>query len=190
MMRPDGRAWCLGDDVDTDAITPAQYVVKNDPTVWAKHALEHVRPDFAAGVRAGDFLVAGHTFGSGSSREHSAIALRETRLAAVIAESFARNFYRNAFNNGLLALEVPGVLSLISDGDQLHLDLKNMAIINRTRDVQIPHTAVPPFLLDMHRSGGLVPWLLSTGGEWDISSQPSPQGAHDDRANAMTGRQA
>lgn len=96
-----GRAWCFADDVDTDVIIAVKHLTKPDPAYWAQHVLELARPEFAAEVEKGDVVVAGHSFGSGSSREHAAIALREAGLRAVIAESFARNFYRNAFNNGL-----------------------------------------------------------------------------------------
>lgn len=154
-----GRAWRFGDDVDTDAITPAKYLARSDPAYWAEHVLEAVRPEFAAEVAPGDIVVAGHTFGSGSSREHAAVALAEAGVSAVVAESFSRIFLRNAFNNGLPALEAPGVSELVEDGDRLEVDLVAGRLRDVTRERSLDLVPVPRFLVEMCEAGGLIAWL-------------------------------
>ncbi len=159
-----GCAWTFGDDVDTDAIIPAMYLVGQDPAFWAAHIMEGVTSDFSRRVRDGDFIVAGRSFGSGSSREHAAIGLRHAGVRAVFAESFARNFYRNAFNNGLIALEVPGVSAFAETGDGLEFALESGRLRNTRTAQEIAGTPLPPFLMEMVAEGGLVAWLLSGHG--------------------------
>ncbi len=165
-----GMAWTFGDDVDTDAIIPSMYLVDRDPSVWAAHIMEGVMPDFSRRVEAGDFVVAGRSFGSGSSREHAAIGLRHAGVAAVFAESIARNFYRNAFNNGLVALEVPGIAGFARTGDRLEVDLEHGRVRNVRTQAEIQATPLPAFLMDMVAQGGLLPWLLAGGG-WRRTDQ-------------------
>ncbi len=165
-----GRAWTFGDDVDTDAIIPSMYLVHQDPGVWAAHIMEGVMPDFAHRVAQGDFVVAGRSFGSGSSREHAAIGLRQAGVWAVFAESFARNFYRNAFNNGLIAMEVPGISHFAKTGDELELALESGRLCNARSQEEILATPLPPFLMEMVAQGGLIAWLLSGGG-WERTGQ-------------------
>ncbi len=160
----EGTAWAFGDDVDTDAIIPSMYLVDRDPAVWAHHIMEGVLPDFSGRIKTGDFIVAGRSFGSGSSREHAAIGLRQAGVAAVFAESFARNFYRNAFNNGLIALEVPGIAGFAETGDRLEVALESGRLRNSRTQAEIQATPLPPFLMEMVAQGGLVPWLLAGGG--------------------------
>lgn len=169
MSAIEGRSWVVGDDVDTDAITPSKYLVSQDPGFWASHVLENLRPEFASGVRPGDILVAGHSFGSGSSREHAPIAVRTAGISAVIAGSFARNFYRSAFNNGLIVLEVPGVLEHVTEGDRLRVDLASGEVSNLTRGTRIQAKPVPRFLIEICEAGGLIPWLSAHGG-WDVAT--------------------
>jgi 3-isopropylmalate dehydratase small subunit len=159
MMVLRGRAWRFGDDVDTDAITPAKYLANSDPSYWAQHVLEAVRPEFAREVAPGDIVVAGHTFGSGSSREHAAIALATAGASAVVAESFSRIFLRNAFNNGLPALEVPGVSALVGDGDTVEIDVAAGVLVDVTRGRSLEVVPIPAFLVEMCDAGGLIPWL-------------------------------
>lgn len=161
-----GRAWVFGDDVNTDLIIPSAYLVHPDPALWAQHAMEPIRPNFASGVRPGDFVIAGRSFGSGSSREHAAIALKVAGIVAVFAESVARNFYRNAFNNGLIVVEVPGVSAFARDGDGFVLDLESWRLTSEMTEQYISMQRLPPFLLNMADEGGLVPWLLASGGNW------------------------
>ena len=165
-----GKAWKYGDDVDTDAIIPSMYLVHQDPEVWAAHVMEGAMPDFARRVAQGDFVVAGRSFGSGSSREHAAIGLRQAGVRAVLAESFARNFYRNAFNNGLIAMEVPGMSDFAETGDELELRLESGRLRNARSREEIQGTPLPPFLMEMVAEGGLVAWLLSGGG-WERTGQ-------------------
>lgn len=154
-----GRAWCFGDDLDTDAITPAKYLANSDPAHWAKHVLEAVRPEFSRDVAPGDMVVAGHTFGSGSSREHAAIAIATAGASAVVAESFSRIFLRNAFNNGLPAVEAPGVSELVEDGDTIELDLTAGVLRDVTRGHSLDLAPIPAFLVEMCEAGGLIAWL-------------------------------
>lgn len=162
-----GQAWTFGDDIDTDAIIGAEHLVRNDPAVWAEHVLEAVRPGFARRVRPGDLVVAGRSFGSGSSREHAASALRSTGIGAVLAESFARNFYRNGFNNGLMLVEVPGISAVVSDGDTLTLDTTRWTL-QPDRGTALACRPLPRFLVAMCRAGGLAPWLVGNGLSWSV----------------------
>ncbi len=162
-----GRAWKFGDDIDTDAIIGAEHLVRNNPAIWAEHVLEKARPEFARAVRPGDLLVAGRSFGSGSSREHAASALKSTGISAVLAESFARNFYRNGFNNGLMLVEVPGISAAVSDGDTLTLDTTRWTI-RPDRGLALACRPLPRFLVAMCHAGGLAPWLVGNGLSWSV----------------------
>ena len=164
-----GRAWRFGDDIDTDVILGAKYLSRSDPTLWAEHVLEFVRPEFAGSIKRGDLIVAGHGFGSGSSREHAAIALRHAGIGAILAESFSRTFYRNAVNNGLLVAEVHGICDAVTDGDMLEVDFAAGTIRNSTSGSSLRCTSIPLFLLDMCEAGGLIPWLRANGGEWNVT---------------------
>lgn len=151
------RAWVLGDDVDTDAIAPGR-VMKSGIEVIARHCLESLAPGFSSGVRAGDFVVAGRNFGAGSSREQAPAALKHLGVAALIAESFAGLFYRNALNLGLPAL-VCADARRIRDGDELEVDFARSTIANRSTGEQLSFEPIPPHLLEMVRDGGLLPHL-------------------------------
>lgn len=150
------RAWRLPPDVDTDALAPGRWM-QHGVDVIAQHCLEALRPDFAAGVRPGDVVVAGANFGIGSSREQAAAALRHLGIAAVIAPSFAGLFLRNAFNLGLLLLTCPGC-EAIADGECIAFDAHAGTVTRR--DGSVLRTApIPGFLLDMVEAGGLLPQL-------------------------------
>lgn len=155
--RTTGRAWVLGDDIDTDVLAPGLYM-KSPLAELASHCLETVAPDFAAHVRPGDVIVAGRNFGMGSSREQAAEALKHLGIAAVVAESFAGIFYRNAINLGLPAVTCDHV-SEISDGDHVAVDPEAGRIDNTTTDTIIPCETIPDHLMTMIRDGGLVPHL-------------------------------
>ena len=152
-----GRAWLLGDDVDTDQLAPGPYL-KAPLEELARHCMEATRPDFAGGVAPGDVVVGGHNFGLGSSREQAAQVLHHLGVAAVLATSFGGIFYRNALNFGLLALVCPGVAAIQAD-DRLAVDADNAVVHNVTRNESYATEPVPPHLLAMVRDGGLVAHL-------------------------------
>jgi 3-isopropylmalate/(R)-2-methylmalate dehydratase small subunit len=150
------RAWRFGADIDTDAMAPGAWM-QHGIEVIAQHCLESVRPEFAAGVRPGDVLVAGPHFGIGSSREQAAAALRHLGVAAVIAPSFAGLFFRNAFNLGLLLLTCPGC-ERIAEGENVAIDARAGRVVRASGEV-LPTEPIPAFLLDMVEAGGLLPQL-------------------------------
>jgi len=152
-----GRAWVFGDDVDTDALAPGRYM-KYGVEEIAKHCLEAIDPAFAASVRPGDVVVGGRNFGLGSSREQAAAALRYLGVAALVAESFAGLFYRNALNLGLPALACAEA-KRIRPGDELRVDPEAGRIENRTTGETLACEPVPDHLMAMVRDGGLLPHL-------------------------------
>jgi 3-isopropylmalate/(R)-2-methylmalate dehydratase small subunit len=145
------RAWKFGDDVDTDAIIPGRFLTINDPKELAKHAFEGVRPDFKPAE--GDVVVAGENFGCGSSREHAPLALKGAGIKCVIAESFARIFFRNSINIGLPLLECKDA-GRISDGDIL--EVEGGLVKNLTKNETYHTTPLPGFLEEIVESGGLI----------------------------------
>ncbi|MFH1136781.1 MAG: 3-isopropylmalate dehydratase small subunit [Pseudomonadota bacterium] len=154
-----GKIWKFGNDVDTDAIIPARYLNTSDVDELAAHCMEDADPDFTKKISAGDIIVAGKNFGCGSSREHAPIAIKGARIGAVIAESFARIFYRNAFNTGLLILECPEASADISEGDEVSIDLKTGTITNHTKTKTYQAQSTPPFMMELLEAGGLVPYV-------------------------------
>ena len=153
----EGRAFALGDDIDTDALAPGS-LLKLPPEQLAQHCLEAIDPAFASSVRPGDIVVAGRNFGLGSSREQAAESLRLLGVYAVVAESFARIFYRNAFNMGLLAIICPQSRE-IADGDKLRIDCAAGVIEDLTQSKRYQVAAVPQQLLQIVDDGGLLPHL-------------------------------
>lgn len=150
------RVWRLGADIDTDALAPG-HAMKHGIDIIARHCLEAIRPDFAAGVRPGDVVVAGPNFGIGSSREQAAAVLVQLGVAAVVAPSYSGLYFRNAFNVGLLLLTCPQAES-IQDGERIGLDTRTPAL--RTADGRtLACEPVPGFLMDMVRAGGLLAQL-------------------------------
>lgn len=154
-----GKAWKFGDDVDTDAIIPARYLISSDPDFLAAHCMEDADPQFAGKVRPGDVIVAGKNFGCGSSREHAPVSIKGAKVSCVIAASFARIFYRNAFNMGLPILECPEAAAAASTGDELEADLVNGVIVNHTRSETYKAQAVPLFMQKLLDAGGLIPYV-------------------------------
>ena len=150
-----GRAWKFGNDIDTDVIIPGRYLVINDPVELANHAFEGMRPEFAKDVKAGDIIVAGSNFGCGSSREHAPMALKGSGIAAIVAKSFARIFFRNAINIGLPLLICADVDN-INDGDLLELNLAEGFIYNLVNEETYRTTPLPPFIRNIVEVGGLV----------------------------------
>lgn len=150
------KAWRIGDDIDTDQLAPGAYMKFGIADI-ARHCLEGVRPDFAAGVQPGDVLVAGRNFGIGSSREQAAAALVHLGVHAVIAPSYSGLYFRNAFNVGLLLLTCERA-GEIADFEQIEIDLPNCRVL-RADGAPLLCEPVPGFLLDMVRAGGLLPQL-------------------------------
>lgn len=158
-----GRAWTFGSDVNTDVITPGRFNLTTDPSELAEICFCEVRPEFPKNVQRGDFAVAGEHFGSGSSRETAAVALKATGIEAVIAPSFARIFYRNALNVGLLA--VMATTEGIEDGDDLQLDVPKGRLFNKTQDTEIATEPPPSFVREIVDADGIVAYLNAHGGE-------------------------
>lgn len=156
-----GKVWKFGHDVDTDAIIPARYLNTTDPKELAAHCMEDADPEFPRKVRPGDIIVAGKNFGCGSSREHAPIAIKEAGVSCVIARSFARIFYRNAFNIGLLIFEAPEAVEEITTGHELEIDVEQGLIKNLTTGRQYQATRVPPFMQQIIAAGGLINYVAA-----------------------------
>lgn len=152
-----GRVHKYGDNINTDIISPAQYMELSYADM-AAHAMEGIDPDFSRKVRQGDIMVAGKNFGSGSSRETAPIALKYAGIGAVVAEFFARIFYRNAINIGLPVIELPTV-EVINDGDELEIDLAKGIIRNLTQQKDCYFPSFPDHIIELIHAGGLVPLL-------------------------------
>jgi 3-isopropylmalate/(R)-2-methylmalate dehydratase small subunit len=162
-MKIEGRIWKFGSDVDTDAIIPARYLNLTDAEELAKHAMEDERPEFIKEVKKGDILLAGKNFGCGSSREHAPLALKTAGISCVVAESFARIFYRNGFNQGLPLLESPEAVKEIEDGDLVQVDLTTGEIFDETQQKKYSAKPIPPFMQELIEDGGLIPHLCKNG---------------------------
>ena len=162
-MREDihGRAWVFADDVDTDVIIPARYLVTDSPEELGAHCMEGIDPDFSSTFVRGDIIVAGENFGCGSSREHAPVALLGVGCACVIAASFARIFYRNAFNVGLPIFESPDATRAVHRGDEIEVSPAKGRITNITTVESWNFPPFPDFLQDLIESGGLIPWVRS-----------------------------
>ena len=161
-MKIEGRVWIFGDHVDTDLIIPARYLNVSDDHKLAKHCFADLRPDFAKEVRAGDIAVAGVNFGCGSSREHAPWAMKAAGVGAVIAKSFARIFYRNAFNIGFPVLESEEAPEQVKEGDRVSIDLSKGEIVGIAQDKHFYARPIPDFMRAILKSGGLVNYLKNT----------------------------
>jgi 3-isopropylmalate/(R)-2-methylmalate dehydratase small subunit len=155
MNKITGKVWNFGSNIDTDLIIAARYLNSSDPHHLAKYVMEDADPTFATKVRAGDIIVAGENFGCGSSREHAPIALKAAGVAAIIAPSFARIFYRNAFNMGLPIFELPESLE-IKEGELISVDLSSGTIENIDTQKTYNFTPIPPFMQELLADGGLM----------------------------------
>jgi 3-isopropylmalate/(R)-2-methylmalate dehydratase small subunit len=153
-----GRVWRFGNDIDTDAIIPARYLNTHDPKELARHVMEDADRDFSGKIKAGDFIVAGKNFGCGSSREHAPIAIKASGIHAVIAKSFARIFYRNAFNIGLPIFESPEASEKIKEGDEIEINADKGVIKNLTTQEEYAANPIPSFMQQLIDSGGLIEW--------------------------------
>jgi len=155
-----GKAHKFGGDINTDDIIAAKYLVSSDAKELGSHCMESIAPDFVKKVNAGDIIVAGKNFGCGSSREHAPLAIKGCGIHAVIAESFAAIFFRNAINIGLPFLELKKEdLAKISDGDELVIDLSGGIIENKTKTQLYKTQEFPQFLQELVKEGGLLKWL-------------------------------
>ena len=148
----------VGDNIDTDIIIPGKYLVYTDPETLGKHAMEPLIPDFHKKAK-GAILVAGKNFGMGSSREQAVVALKGAGVKAVVAESFARIFYRNAINQGLPVVEAHGISKEVEDGDEIEIDLEKGVVRIPKKGKELKATKMPPMLLEILKEGGLVPYL-------------------------------
>ena len=151
-----GKALKYGDNVDTDVIIPARYLNTIDKKELASHCMEDIDKTFKERVKPGDIMVAGANFGCGSSREHAPIALKESGISLVIAESFARIFYRNSINIGLAILECPEAAKAISEGDEVEADLESGIIYDKTTGEKFETKPFPAFIEKIINCGGLV----------------------------------
>jgi 3-isopropylmalate/(R)-2-methylmalate dehydratase small subunit len=162
-MKLEGRIWKFGSDVDTDAIIPARYLNLTDAGELAKHVMEDERPEFFQKVKKGDILLAEKNFGCGSSREHAPLALKTVGISCIIAESYARIFYRNGFNQGLPLLESLEASKAIQDGDQVQVDLATGEIFDLTQQRKFFAKPIPAFMQELISDGGLIPHLQKRG---------------------------
>ncbi len=162
-MKIEGRVWKFGDHVDTDLIIPARFLNTSESNILARHCFADLRPDFARKAAQGDIIVAGRNFGCGSSREHAPLALKAAGIRLIIAHSFARIFYRNAFNIGLPLLESEDAAEVFSEGDLLSVDLSSgvMRLVDKQRELKA--RPIPGFMMEMVRQGGLVAHIRHRG---------------------------
>lgn len=155
-MKLKGKAHLFGADVNTDDIIPAIHLISTDPNELAKHLFENADPDFVKKMQKGDMIVAQKNFGCGSSREHAPIAIKGAGLSCIIAKSFARIFYRNAFNMGLPIFESEEAAEKIAAGDELEIDVNSGVITNLTKNEKYQAGAVPEFMQNLIKAGGLM----------------------------------
>lgn len=150
-----GKVWRFGKDIDTDLIIAARYLNTSVPEELAKHVMEDADPEFVSKMSVGDIIVADENFGCGSSREHAPIALKAAGVSAVIAPTFARIFYRNAFNMGLPIFELPQSME-IKEGDDVTIDMNAGTITNNTAKKTYNFTPIPAFMQELIDAGGLM----------------------------------
>jgi len=154
-----GEAVTFGDNVNTDVIIPSRYLTILDPDELAKHAMEGIDPSFPERAKRGVIIVAGRNFGCGSSREQAPIALKYAGVKCILAESFARIFYRNSINIGLPVMECPNISNIVKEGDMLRIDLANGEVTDETRNQKLKALKLPDFLLAIIKDGGLIEHL-------------------------------
>ncbi|MCC8137304.1 MAG: 3-isopropylmalate dehydratase small subunit [Clostridiales bacterium] len=158
-MKAQGRVFKYGDNVDTDVIIPARYLNSSDPAELATHCMEDIDKEFIHQVKKGDMIVANKNFGCGSSREHAPIAIKAAGVSCVIAETFARIFYRNAINIGLPIIECPQAAQDIEDGDEMEIDFDSGMIYDRTKGTEYRGQAFPEFMQKIIRAEGLINYI-------------------------------
>ena len=160
-MKACGSVFKYGDNVDTDVIIPARYLNITNNTELASHCMEDIDKDFVKKVKKGDIMVANKNFGCGSSREHAPIVIKESGVSCVIAETFARIFYRNAINIGLPIIECPAAAQGIEAGDEVEVDFDSGMIYNKTKGTEFKGQAFPEFMQKIIRAEGLINYINS-----------------------------
>ncbi len=158
-MKAVGKVFKYGDNVDTDVIIPARYLNSSDPAELATHCMEDIDKDFVKNVAKGDIIVAEKNFGCGSSREHAPIAIKAAGVSCVIAETFARIFYRNAINIGLPIIECPEASKGIEAGDEVEIDFDSGVIVNKTKNQTYQGQAFPEFMQRIIKAEGLMNYI-------------------------------
>ena len=158
-MKFTGKVWKFGDNVNTDEILAARYLVTVDPEEMGRHLMEDIRPGFSAQVAPGDIIVAGENFGCGSSREHAPLAIKGAGISAVVAAGYARIFYRNAFNMGLPIFESPEAAAALEEGAEIAIDADNGTVTDLGSGKVHRSQPVPPFMQDLVRAGGRINYL-------------------------------
>lgn len=160
-MQAKGKVFKYGDNVDTDVIIPARYLAIADPKELAEHCMEDIDRDFVKKVQPGNIMVAGKNFGCGSSREHAPLVIKVSGISCVIAETFARIFYRNAINIGLPIIECPEAAKAIEAGDEVEIDFDSGKIYDRTKGTEFQGQPFPEFMQKLIAAGGLVKYTNS-----------------------------
>jgi 3-isopropylmalate/(R)-2-methylmalate dehydratase small subunit len=155
-MKVSGKTIKFGDNVDTDVILPGKYLVLIDPIELAKHAMEGLDPAFPEKANKGVIVVGGKNFGCGSSREQAPLALKYAGAKCVLADSFARIFFRNAINIGLPVIEHKGISAVVNNGDEITVDFESGTIQNLSQEKSFQATKLPPFILEILADGGLI----------------------------------
>jgi 3-isopropylmalate/(R)-2-methylmalate dehydratase small subunit len=153
-----GKIWKFGNDIDTDIILPGRYLIYTDEDTLSNHCMEGLTLNFKEKVNKGDFIVAGKNFGCGSSREHAPIAIKGCGISAIIAESFARIFYRNAINIGIPLLEAPGIKDNVNEGEELEINMENATITSESGEI-FEFKKLPPFMFEIIANDGLIKYL-------------------------------
>ena len=158
-LKAEGRVFKFGSNVDTDVIIPARYLNVPDPAELAKHCMEDIDKEFVNKVSEGDIIVADKNFGCGSSREHAPISIKAAGVSCVIAETFARIFYRNAINIGLPIIECPEAAKNIEEGNEIEVDFDSGKIYNKTKNEEYQGQAFPEFMQKIISNGGLINYI-------------------------------
>ncbi len=164
-MKFKGKVWKFGDNIDTDAIIPARYLTTSDHGQLALHCMEDADPDFVARMNKGDIILGGENFGCGSSREHAPISIKAAGVSCVIAKSFARIFYRNAFNMGLPIFESGELANAIKEGEEIHVDSTAGTISVTGSNKIFKINPIPPFMEELIADGGLMKHIARKRGE-------------------------
>ncbi len=151
-----GKAFKFGDNIDTDNILPAKYLSITDEIILGSHCMERIDPEFHRRVAQGDIIIGGSNFGCGSSREQAPLAIKGCGISCVISKSFARIFYRNAFNTGLLLIECPELVEDANEGDIIQCDIRVGILKNLTFGKEYTANPIPPFILEILNDGGLI----------------------------------
>ncbi len=162
-MKAEGTVVCYGDNIDTDVIIPARFLNTTSHAELAQHCMEDLDPQFLTKIKPGDMIVGGKNFGCGSSREHAPIAIAAAGISCVIAQSFARIFYRNALNIGLPILECPAIAA-VCEGDRLSVDFNSGIITNLTQQTTYQAVPFPPFMQELIHAGGLIAYIQAQNG--------------------------